>query len=356
MNIEEIPTYEELLQRCLDRVPNTLDKRQGSIIYDALAPCCVELAQIYIELSGIYEQVFIDTAVGEALDRLVNQNGLTRKEATNAIRKGEFNMVVPIGSRFSDGTYVYRVIENYEGTYNSKLECETAGVVGNTYYGEITPVTYIVGLTKAELTDIIDMGDDKESDDDLRDRYMEYVTAPQFGGNVSDYQNKVKNLQGVGGCKVIPIWNGGGTVKLLITNSIYGVPTESLVNDVQEAMDPVGDQQGLGIAPIGHLVTVKGAEGAKIEVSATFTLEAGVDPRDIQDKINEMVDTYFKYLSTTWDEQDNITVRISQLETRLLGVAGVLDITDIKLNNQAGNILLESNQIPVREGDVKINV
>ena len=112
MNIEEIPTYEELLQRCLDRVPNTLDKRQGSIIYDALAPCCVELAQIYIELSGIYEQVFIDTAVGEALDRLVNQNGLTRKEATNAIRKGEFNMVVPIGSRFSDGTYVYRVIEN----------------------------------------------------------------------------------------------------------------------------------------------------------------------------------------------------------------------------------------------------
>lgn len=69
-----------------------------------------------------------------------------------------------------------------------------------------------------------------------------------------------------------------------------------------------------------------------------------------------MVDTYFKYLSTTWDEQDNITVRISQLETRLLGVAGVLDITDTKLNNQAGNILLESNQIPVREGDVKINV
>ena len=356
MNIEEIPSYEELLQRCLDRVPNTIDKRQGSIIYDALAPCCVELAQMYIELSGIYEQVFIDTAVGEALDRLVGQNGLTRKAATNAIRKGEFNLVVPIGSRFSDGTYVYRVIENYEGTYNSKLECETPGSVGNTYYGELTPVTYIVGLTKAVLSDIIDLGDDKESDVDLRDRYMEYVTAPEFGGNISDYQNKTKALQGVGCCKVVPIWNGGGTVKLIITNSVYGVPTESLVNDVQEAIDPTQDQQGLGIAPIGHLVTVEAAEGARIRVEAIFTLEAGVDPRDIQEKVNDMVDTYFRNLSMEWDQLDNITVRIAQLETRLLGIAGVLDIANAKMNDQEGNILLQSNQIPVREGDVIINV
>lgn len=53
--MNEIPTYEEILQRCLDRISNTIDKRQGSIIYDALAPCCVELAQMYIELSGIYD-------------------------------------------------------------------------------------------------------------------------------------------------------------------------------------------------------------------------------------------------------------------------------------------------------------
>ena len=74
------------------------------------------------------------------------------------------------------------------------------------------------------------MGDDIESDEDLRIRYMESVTAPQFGGNVSDYQNKVKSLTGVGGCKVIPIWNGGGTVKLIITNSQDRVGLESLDN------------------------------------------------------------------------------------------------------------------------------
>ena len=292
--MNEIPTYEEILQRCLDRIPNTIDKRQGSIIYDALAPCCVELAQMYIELSGIYDQVFIDTAVGEALDKLVEQNGVKRKDATYALRKGEFNMVVPVDNRFSDGENTYIVIENIVGTNNSILRCEQAGAVGNSYYGSLTPITYLQGLTKAELTDIIDMGDDIESDEDLRVRYMESVTAPQFGGNVSDYQNKVKSLTGVGGCKVIPIWNGGGTVKLIITNSQGGVPTSSLVNDVQEAVDPNQDQQGLGIAPIGHIVTVEGAAAKKIAVSATFTLESGVDPTDIQDSVNNIVDNYFK--------------------------------------------------------------
>lgn len=354
--MNEIPTYEEILQRCLDRIPNTIDKRQGSIIYDALAPCCVELAQMYIELSGIYDQVFIDTAVGEALDKLVEQNGVKRKDATYALRKGEFNMVVPVDNRFSDGENTYIVIENIVGTNNSILRCEQAGVVGNSYYGSLTPITYLQGLTRAELTDIIDMGDDVESDEDLRVRYMESVTAPEFGGNVSDYQNKVKSLTGVGGCKVVPIWNGGGTVKLIITNSQGGVPTSSLVNDVQEAVDPNQDQQGLGIAPIGHIVTVEGAVAKNITVSATFTLESGVDPTDIQDSVNNIVDNYFKSLSTNWDKEDNLIARISQLETRLLGVAGVLDITNTKMNNSTSNLSLESNEIPVREGDVVINV
>ena len=354
--MNEIPTYEEILQRCLDRVPNTLDKRQGSIIYDALAPCCVELAQMYIQLASTYDLIFIDTSVGSALDALVKQNGISRKGATQAIRKGEFNIVVPIGSRFSDGTNSYIVIENIENSTNSKLQCEQFGSVGNSYYGSLTPISFITGLTKAELTDIIDLGDDIETDDALRERYMESVTAPQFGGNVSDYQNKVKALEGVGGCKVVPIWNGGGTVKLIITNSQGGVPTESLVNSIQEAVDPTQDQTGMGIAPVGHIVTVVGAEALNISISATFTLQAGLSPTDIQDSVNQVVDNYFTALSKTWDKEDNIIVRISQVETRLLGVSGVLDVTNVKINNGTSNISLDADQIPVRNGGVVINV
>ncbi len=354
--MNEIPTYEEILQRCLDRVPNNIDKRQGSIIYDALAPCCVELAQLYIELANTFDLVFIDSAVGEYLDRLVEQNGLIRKKATKALRKGEFNIVVPVGSRFSDGNNTYIVIENIIGTTNSKLQCEQAGSVGNNYYGSLTPITYLVDITKAELTDLIEPGTDIEDDESLRERYMEYVTSPEFGGNIADYQNKVKAIEGVGGCKVIPIWNGGGTVKLIITDANGGIPGQTLIETVQELVDPTQDQTGLGIAPIGHIVTVVPAVSKKISISGTFTLEAGVDIREIQEPVNEIVDNYLLSLSNNWDKEENLIVRISQIETRLLNVQGVIDVTNILLNEGSYNIVLEPDEIPVREGSVVINV
>ena len=43
-------TYEVILKRMLDRVKNSIDKREGSIIYDALAPAAVELSIMYDEL------------------------------------------------------------------------------------------------------------------------------------------------------------------------------------------------------------------------------------------------------------------------------------------------------------------
>ena len=354
--MNEIPTYEEILQRCLDRVPNTLDKRQGSIIYDALAPCCVELAQMYIKLSSAFDLVFIDTAVGEYLDKLVEQNGLSRKPATKALRKGEFNIVVPVGSRFSDGENTYIVVENLIGGTDSKLECEQPGSVGNSYYGSLTPITYLTGLTGAELTDLIEPGTDIETDEDLRDRYMESVIAPEFGGNISDYQNKVKALEGVGGCKVIPIWNGGGTVKLIITNANGEVPGQPLINTVQAAVDPTGGQDGKGIAPIGHIVTVVGATAKNISISGNFTLEIGIEVNEIQEAVNEVVDNYFDFLSKEWDQEENLIVRISQVETRLLGVSGVLDVTGVKLNNSTSNLTLLADEIPVRNNEVVINV
>ena len=43
MAYEEM-TYERIVSRCLARVPGTVDKREGSIIYDAIAPAAAELA------------------------------------------------------------------------------------------------------------------------------------------------------------------------------------------------------------------------------------------------------------------------------------------------------------------------
>ena len=52
---EEV-TYEEILERMLERVPDDMDKREGSLIYDALAPAAIELQIMYIELDVILKE------------------------------------------------------------------------------------------------------------------------------------------------------------------------------------------------------------------------------------------------------------------------------------------------------------
>ena len=83
----ETKTYEDILQQMLDRVPEGMDKREGSIIYDALAPAAAGLAILYIELDVILNQTFADTATGEYLEKRCAERGLTRKEAKARLEK-----------------------------------------------------------------------------------------------------------------------------------------------------------------------------------------------------------------------------------------------------------------------------
>src|SRR5690606_29819945 len=102
----EDQTFETILTRMLNRVSNTLDKREGSIIYTALAPIAVELAQAYADLDVFMRLTFARTADGDFLTYRTAESGVNRRPATPAIRKGVFDAPVPIGSRFRGGDVV----------------------------------------------------------------------------------------------------------------------------------------------------------------------------------------------------------------------------------------------------------
>ncbi len=159
-NLDEYYDFNNILRRMLDKVSDSIDKREGSIIYDALAPCAAELAQMYIVLKDNIDLVFVDTSTGEYLDKLCNQVGLERKQATKAIRKLKFYdennilMNVEIGERFSLEDLTYKTIEKIaEGEF--KCECETEGTLGNKQSGILIPINYIQGLGKAVLEDVL---------------------------------------------------------------------------------------------------------------------------------------------------------------------------------------------------------
>ena len=53
--------FDMLMERMLENVSDELDKREGSVIYDAIAPAALELANMYVALDVVMDEVFIIT-------------------------------------------------------------------------------------------------------------------------------------------------------------------------------------------------------------------------------------------------------------------------------------------------------
>ncbi|MEI7027910.1 baseplate J/gp47 family protein [Paenibacillus sp. y28] len=348
----ELQTYEALLKRMLERVPASVDKREGSIIYDALAPAALELAQMYVELDANLRLAFADTSSGEWLSRRTEEFGVTRQAATKAKRKGSFYNQsgewsdIPLNSRFAIQGVKYTAVEKIEpGQF--VLECETAGTAGNQHFGTLLPVDYINGLSRAELGDVLVPGADEESDEALRARYFAAVNEQPFGGNIADYKREIGGIAGVGGVKIFPVWQGGGTVKCTLIASDWSAPAAALVDEVQAFMDPAPRHgEGLGLAPLGHQVTIAGVEGVAVDVTATLTLQNGTTLGQVQDAIHEVISDYMLSLRKAWPEEERLIVRISQIDARILTIAGVADVTNTLLNGAAANLELDGEQIP----------
>ncbi len=344
----EDKTYEAILQEKLARVASYLDKREGSIIYDALAPNSFESAMLYVALDTILNETFADTASREYLIKRCAERGITPLAATYAVGVGEFNMNVPIGSRFSCDKYNWAVTEKIEDN-KFYLTCETAGADPDNYLGALIPIDYIDGLTAAALTSISINGEDEESTDALRVRYLNSFSNQAYGFNRAQYISVTEALPGVGGCKPYRAWNGAGTVKLVITDSEYQPPSEALINTVQTTIDPTQNSgDGVGLAPIDHEVTVVGAAGTTINVSTTLTFQSGWDLNECKPYIEAALDGYYSELNATWANENYLIVRIAQIEARLLGITGIVDISNTKINNQTGNLSLDKDAVAVR--------
>ena len=344
-------TFDSIMEDMLARVPSNMDKREGSVIWDALAPCAIELQLAYIALDTILNETFADTANLYYLAKRAAERGVSQKLATKAVLQGVFTpttLELPIGTRFSCDILDYVVTEKIQdGVY--KLTCETAGSEGNRHLGTLIPIDHVNNLATAELTEVLIPAEDDEDVESLRERYFESMTSQAYGGNIADYKEKTKSIDGVGGVKVTPVWNGGGTVKLTVIDSEFHVPTDDVIELVQNTIDPVGHSgEGVGLAPIGHVVTVVGVSGKTIDIVTNITYQNGWNWDATKSYILNAVDQYFKELGKEWEDSENLIVRISQLESKILSCEGVIDVSGTTLNGFTANISLDVNEIPVR--------
>ena len=377
-------TYKYLMSWALSFVDDSLDKREGSIIYDALAPFCQVLSGFFMELRGFYQDTFAITAAGEALDNRAAEQGITRYSATYAIKLGYFAdgegtpMAVPMGARFSTVSETspinYTVVDYYYGDNGLyvpgyyQLRCEKPGTVGNQYSGNLVNITFIQGMATAELTTLLHPARDEETDEELRTRYFAALNQKAFGGNIADYREKVTALDGVSAVQVYPTWNGGGTVKISIVDPEYNPVSEEYIAEVQELIDPENSQgetgDGLGIAPIGHQVTVVTPEEVDVAVSATLVLRPGYAVGQVQGPIRTALEKYIEELRKGWAQSNDMneysmSMFIARVTSAIVNVPGVANVTGVTLNGKAEDITFQENaqtqQLPSL-GEVTVSV
>lgn len=344
--------YNELLNRALQRVSTGIDTSEGSFLFDAIAPCVAELYQAYLYIDELEKRVFADTAYDEYLDRRCAERGIYRKEATYAIRRGYFDNDVPMGSRWGKEELVYIVTELVQdGAY--LLKCEQSGVIGNRYDGNLINIDAVENINSAILGEVMISGANEEQDDALRCRYFNSFEKEAFGGNIADYKEKVESIDGVGQVKVYPAWNGGGTVKLRLLDSDNNIPSSELLELVQTQVDPVQNSgEGLGIAPIGHSVTVESAGQVEVQLTTHLTYK-GSSWENVSSRVNQVIEDYFNELRANWSESD-LVVRISQIESRILEIEGIIDIEGTQINGSDRNLYLSGEEVPVLVGVVNI--
>lgn len=359
MVLYEHMTATRIENRMLDRVRDKFDKREGSVIFDATAPASVEFAELYILADVILKQTFANTSDREFLVLRAAEFNVIPEPATYGEFEGQFNIAVPIGSRFNYEEYNFIVSELIDdSTHRYKLRCEQVGSKPNGISGAITPIQGINGLTDARITKIITPGEDEEDTEVFRQRYFKALKSKAYGGNGADYQEKVLAIPGVGGVKVYRCWNGGGTVKLVVVNSDFGPADKELIKEVQNVMDPTPNQgKGYGLAPIGHTVTTEAAEPVTVDYSIEVTMQSGHSVNEVQKTIEKAIKDRFLLRTKEWSKQDEtqfLTIRTSIVTAIVVEIPNVVDVGEIKINGKIGNKLeLQPHQIPVL-GNVKL--
>lgn len=341
--------YQSILQQMLDTVPDTLDKREGSVIYTALAPAALLLAQQNYMIGYLFDLLFADTATGDWLDRVTHDFGIDREQATYALRKVAATdadgqpMDLPIGTRFAINALTFALTEQRSaGEYHAL--CDQPGTQGNLYTGELLPVDNLNGLGAAILApEPVIAARDTETDDALRARFYATVRRSPYGGNIADYEQKTLGVEGVGAVQVFaaPVM-GPGRVGLVIGDEQGNRASQELVDRVQNLMGVDGN----GIAPIWHTVTVGTSVDLAVDVAAPVRLKTGASFEIVRPVVEETVRKYIEDIGFT-----DQTVFHAKLVAAILGChESILDVGAVTLNGAAANIALtktfENYQVP----------
>lgn len=358
INQLESQDYDYYLEMMLDSVPEDIDTREGSVIYDALAPAATALAEQALNMANIVRQTYISTADGQFLDYRAAEHGTARIKATKAqVRAtatdetGAALTTVRVGDQFSSigAEPITYTVQSVEDDHSFIMVSDTAGTSANSYTGQILPITPNDALSYAKITAVTVPARDDEDDETLRSRLLQATPWLAYGGNIADYQAMLADIPEVGAAQIYPTWAGGGTVKLVIVGTDYLPASATLISEVKEKIDPVPGQ-GVGLAPIDHTVTVVAPAPKTLGVSISVDVDTGYTKNGLKPAITNTIEAYFANQRKAWGVVNQVTGRgyavkmvRAQILARVLAVNGVVNAQMPTFVGYSGDVELTFN-------------
>lgn len=369
----EVYTKDYILELALAEVVDNVDKRQGAVIFDSLAIVSGKLADVFMEIKKIVEQSYMRTAtVDENIEYRAQERGVRREQATQAERLGVFTNLNGTAATIPTGALFCTIDENKENVVNFKvigphtvddiavlgsyvLQCETPGTIGNTYFGELLPLTDMDTLGSATLTTVLTPARDRETNESVKQRYYDTFNLEAFGGNIADYRQYMQSFTGVGQTQIYPRTQEDHNIVISCVDPSNQPISVEYQNTVKEELDPENyynngnntEGMGLGVVPIGHKVKVMAPQSFEVNVELQVILSSTAYYETVKQNIEEKIQNYIKQVQNTWSKGDGvyeIIIYYNQVVSAASTAEGVINVNGCLVNGGTQNILLTQNR------------
>lgn len=351
-------------QRMMDNLPEGLDKTQGGFTWDLTKPVALEKAELLqFHMMEALKLIHPFWAHGQWLDLLGREVDTIRNEAEHAAGTitvtGMSGTIIPKDFVFATKASTESASKLYvttnaaeigeSGSVDIEVTAKDAGADGNTPAGTICLMLEpMVGITSITNADRVTGGADTEDDESYRERIIEAERNGSFTGCDSDYIRWALEVPGVGNAYVEPLWDGPGTVKLMISDIDGGAANEELIERVYDHIQSP-DNRANRLNPICAELTVDTVRFYNVDIIFDFTAVEGVTANEEIEICNAFKDAIRDYLQG--DARDDMAISYNKIRAFLRSIEGVIDITRLDViprynNNTEALEIAEVKAVP----------
>lgn len=345
-------------RRMMNRLPPNIDDTEGGFPWDFTMPVAYEKAELLeFHLLQTLQLMFPAWAWGEWLDLHARGRGMERKPPNQAagilLVTGVPGITIPTGFRFASPAAGIKPAIEYEvaekvviggdGSVEVPVKAARPGTMGNVPAGTVTlmmePLDGVASVTNPEK---ITGGTEEEDDNALRTRIDEADAASEasFVGSDSDYKRWAEEVPGVGTALVVAEWDGPGTVKVVVIDANGQPANQTIIDDVYNHIVRPDDRLQRK-APIGATVTVVAPMAKDIDYTFALEMQPGEAGEVVINRFKERLQGYYV------DAKLEGVVRYSRIGALLSSTSGVKDYTDLTMNGDTENIIIDEDEYPV---------